>query len=471
MSGADPRGPDPVSTRQGTGELPGGPEGWGGPLAEWMAAQRWYPSGVAPLANELSVRWSERLWSDSSGQRALWQLLVAVGDQMYQVLLGQRPDGELAEFLHGHESAVVVSLGGYYYYEATLDAEMCLWLLKVVGEGRIPVARARRLVGEQTNTSVVYDDKVILKAYRRLAPGPNPDAEVVEALHRVGFEHVARPLARFVRHGYDCALVQEYLSGGTEGWAMALTSLRDLCSSDAGTDPAEAGGDFSAEAARLGRVTAELHLALRTAFPEAVGSAVEPWRQLRQGLGARLAEVDRREGTSLARAAQPLLARLDGLADPGPAQRVHGDLHLGQVMRTDGGWYVLDFEGEPARPLAERTRPAPVLKDVAGMLRSVHYAARYALMERAGDFETLEEPLLAWEERNRAAFLEGYLAQPGVAALLPGSAEAVELARLAYELDKALYEYDYECSYRPGWRSIPLAGLARMVGSATGGNT
>jgi maltokinase len=149
---------------------------------------------------------------------------------------------------------------------------------------------------------------------------------------------------------------------------------------------------------------------------------------------------------------------------PGPALRAHGDYHLGQVMRSDSGWYVLDFEGEPNRPLEERQRPVSVLKDVAGMLRSLQYASRFALRERAeSDPAVLEQLARAWEDRNGAAFLRGYYETKGIEDLLPPEIEDREAVRVAFELDKALYELGYEEAYRPDWVPIPLAALWRLL--------
>ena len=147
--------------------------------------------------------------------------------------------------------------------------------------------------------------------------------------------------------------------------------------------------------------------------------------------------------------------------------RVHGDYHLGQVMRTDSGWYVLDFEGEPDRPLEERQRPTSLLKDVAGMLRSLQYASHFALRERAeGDAAGLGPVAQAWEDRNSAAFVQGYYETKGIEDLLPSDPEDREAVRLAFVLDKALYELGYEEAYRPDWVPIPLAALRRLVSAS-----
>jgi len=167
-------------------------------------------------------------------------------------------------------------------------------------------------------------------------------------------------------------------------------------------------------------------------------------------------------GRDLLAAASPMLERLRSVIDPGPYMRVHGDYHLGQVMRTDTGWYVLDFEGEPSKVLTERTELLSPFKDVSSMLRSFHYATRHALGERpASDTERLDPLALAWDTHNRQAFLDGYRHTTGIDDLMPPPEEAAAVL-IGYELDKALYELDYERSHRPDWVSIPLDALDRL---------
>ena len=168
--------------------------------------------------------------------------------------------------------------------------------------------------------------------------------------------------------------MRQFLDGGTVGWQLALTSLRDVY--DSRVEPAEAGGNFAPEAGRLGRITAEMHLALARAFGTEEGDP-EAWATtMRENLArSRARALD-------AQVIDALYGELGNVTDPGRSMRIHGDYHLGQTMRTDDGWYMLDFEGEPAVPLAERRAPSSPLRDVAGMLRSFHYAAEVALVER-----------------------------------------------------------------------------------------
>jgi len=303
----------------------------------------------------------------------------------------------------------------------------------------------------------VFDDRLVLKLFRRLHAGANPDVQVTRALAEVGYPHVAPPLATLERDGCDVAVVQPFLSGATEGWSLALTSLRDFFNTDC-DDPRECGGDLGAESRRLGEVTASMHLALAAAFGDEPGDAAA-WAE------GMLRQLDRiGAGRPWQQAARAVFERVAGV-DGGRAVRVHGDYHLGQVVRADGGWYVLDFEGEPARPLEERTLPTSPLKDVAGMLRSFDYAVAVAAHEWPDDQrEGRQADGRRWLERNRFAFLEGYFGTEGIAALVPSSHADLNAALDAWELDKAVYEVGYEEAHRPEWVSIPEAAISRLVG-------
>ena len=432
-------------------------------LPDYLAGQRWFSGSEPPPPDSLEVTSTRRLWSDGA-EHEMWQVLVTVDDDCYQLVLGVRPAGEPADFLHGHEAAVLGVAGAVYVYDAVWDSELAKVLLEVVSDGREKAERARPLTAEQSNTSIVYDDRLILKIFRRLRPGRNPDVEVTTALAGAGFTHVAAPLLEWRDDRYDLAFGQQFLAGGTEGWALALTSLRDLYNNASCEVPAEAGGDFAAEAGRLGRVTADMHLALHRVFgPASPQRTREVWKGLVGGLPDRLERAGRRSDKDLLSPARPMLERLAAVDDPGPAFRVHGDYHLGQVMRTDLGWYVLDFEGEPAKGVDERLAPASAFKDVTGMLRSFHYASRHALVERAvAEWADMISTARAWESHNRQAFLDGYLGHPEVAELLPDPSSSPAVM-IAYELDKALYELEYELSFRPEWVPIPLDALERLV--------
>ncbi len=452
-------------------------------LPEYLGRQRWYSGSGAPAAAALRVLDSDELASTAGGAHRLLWAVVEVGAPAvtptpgepapggpapeepapgrYQLLIGARPNGEPAEFLKGHEPSVLGSAGDCYYYDATVDPELALAWLCVVTDAALSAERVRPVGVEQSNTSLVYDNRYIAKVFRRLQEGPNPDVVVTEALARVGFSHVAKPEAVWRKDGADLAFVQQFLAGGTEGWALALTSLRDLYSSRP-ANPSQAGGDFAHEAARLGHMTAQMHLAMAQAFGvDRAQFRLTRWPSV-------VAEVEQQLhsvlGAAFSGSADRLLDRLRAVADPGPAIRVHGDYHLGQVMRTDTGWYVLDFEGEPVRGMSERMALTSPFKDVTGMLRSFQYAAHFALLEQDPNEQAELQPLAeGWEQHNRSAFLDGYLGTPGGADLLPERPEVRRAVSLAFELQKALYELAYEQAFRPGWLAIPAAAIQRIL--------
>ncbi len=428
-------------------------------IGPYLARQRWYAGEGPPVTMRIVDAGLLAELSEGSG-RLLWAVVEAEGAD-YQLVMAERP--AVGDHLRGHEEAFIAGLGDHVYYDATVDSEMALELLRVASEGAERADRARPLGVEQSNTSLVYDDRLILKLFRRLSIGPNPDADVTAALAATGFSHVAPPVVRWQRDGRDLAFGQQYLAGGTDGWALALTSLRDYygaASSDAPVHPALSGGDFAAEIGRLGQMTGEMHLAMAEAFGVSEQGLGDQWRALVASIESRTRHLV----PELAPGAEPLLERLRAVPDLGPALRAHGDYHLGQVMRTDQGWYVLDFEGEPSRSLEERQRHTSALKDVAGMLRSLNYASQFAVGERAeSDPELLQPFAQAWEDRNRSAFVQGYKDCKGTEDLLPPAPDDRGAVRVAFEVDKALYELAYEQAFRPDWARIPRAALGRLL--------
>jgi trehalose synthase-fused probable maltokinase len=367
--------------------------------------------------------------------------------------------------------------------------------------------------GEQSNTSVVCDRRAILKVFRRLDTGPSPELELSDFLtRRAAFPGTPR-LAGAIAYEADgaapvtLAVLHEFVPNQGDAWSATLERLAEYYAAaiegrgDESPDPVLARALAAAdahEAARLGALTARLHRALASAAPgdplapEPIDAGdVETWQREMQG--------------QLRRAADALAAGLPGLPPPlrAAAQRVagdvtrlgdtlrgvdvlatggvmkirvHGDYHLGQLLRTVDGFTILDFEGEPARPLAERRLKQCVLKDVAGMLRSLAYAAQVGLGRRleGGSAdprlgERLRPWAQAWEDGARTAFLDAYLGEIGRGsgpALVPAEREAFDRALRAYELDKTLYELGYEVANRPAWVSVPLAGLERALAPA-----
>ncbi len=318
---------------------------------------------------------------------------------------------------------------------------------------------------EQSNTSIVYGQDSILKVFRRISAGDNPDIEVHDALTRAGSEHVA-PLLGWMRGRWwtpqgepragDLAMLQVFLRTATDGWDLALTSVRDLLV-EADLHPEDVGGDFAGESERLGEAVAAVHRDLARVFPTTVhqdghGTRLADEMELR--LSEAVAEVP-----ELAEFEDPLherFERLRDLAEPLAVQRVHGDLHLGQTLRTVKGWKIIDFEGEPAKSITERSGLSSPVRDVAGMLRSFDYAAGATLQGFGGDGQ-LAYWSQEWSARNRTAFLAGYAAVAGTEVQPQSDLLA------AFEAEKAVYEAVYESRNRPGWLGIPLRGIARIT--------
>ena len=444
-------------------------------LQEWLPKQRWYGGKGRAVAGVEALASTELVAAD---ERVVRHVLLRVTPEdgepdVYQVLVGEH-QGVLPESLR---HAVIGSAEGITFYDGVYDHDGVDALLQhlaagdAVGSLRFTCAEPidsglanRVMSAEQSNTSVVFGDAYILKLFRRVQAGANPDIEVTRALADAGSTHVARPLAWIEDEvdGQDTTLglLQVFAKGATEGWAMATASVRDLFA-EADLHADEVGGDFAAESERLGIATAEVHalmaqaLPTSSAGPEQIASAV---RQLHDRLNEALRVVPDLE--PYAEALRSTYDELGRRTEPVPVQRIHGDYHLGQVLRTQSGWLLLDFEGEPARPLAERTALMSPLRDVAGMLRSYDYAARHLLAER-GDAPQLAYRANEWAERNRQAFCDGYASAAG----RDPRDESVLLR--AFELDKAVYEVVYEARNRPAWLPIPLGSIERLAASAT----
>ncbi|MEN3272080.1 MAG: maltokinase [Actinomycetota bacterium] len=392
-------------------------------LADELPAQRWF--GASSVAGIDVVR---------ELPEKLVQVIVRGDDGgRYQTVLGVRDDGSIVD--------------------ATTDSNLSLALFHQTMPDE-DVAKVRPLGAEQSNTSLVFDERIVLKLFRRLTDGQNPDVEVTRALAEHGYTHVVAPMGEWRDDDGDYAVVTELLIGAADGWQVALTSLHDLY--DRRVPPDEAAGDFGFEAQRLGRTIAELHVAMAEAFG-IVEADVEGWIA---DMASQLARVDM--SARDARAARVVYESLRDV-DAGPSFRIHGDLHLGQTLLHDLGWYVLDFEGEPARPIDERRRPSTPMRDVAGMVRSLHYAAQVALRD-IGGVEDADLRALAdgWERHNAERFLAGYSGYGDVARILPLE-DARATVQRAFELDKAVYEVAYEQGHRPDWADIPLSAVRRLL--------
>ena len=374
---------------------------------------------------------------------------------------------------------------------------------------------------EQSNSAVIFGDRLILKVFRRLDPGINPDFEIGRFLsEKTSFDRVPRTAGALLydRPGSEplmLGILQGLVPNQGSGWDHALGELKgyyeqvdhqagptapgsfegrpllDL----AGLEVPEAArrtiGGYLEAGATLGRRTAELHLALASdpdapAFvPEPItahdledmagairGQVEKALKVLEARLGT-LPEATRDQASRVLERSGSLLEGLQalpGLTIDAAKTRVHGDYHLGQVLRTGDDFVLLDFEGEPAKPLAERVRKASPLKDVVGMLRSFDYAAFAALFAFAGDRPEVFDRLVPWAKAWRtwvsSAFLKEYLATAGDAPFIPRDRSHVGRLLDALTLDKALYELLYELNNRPDWVRIPLQGVAALLAPA-----
>lgn len=377
------------------------------------------------------------------------------------------------------EHALIGLLDGRFAYDAVHDRDAMASYLRAFGDVppvdevtaqepggplrfvRLPGheldldAPASIFSGEQSNSSVFFGEDAVLKIFRKVTAGENPDVTTHRALTEAGSTHVA---ALYGWIGYDDAqlgMLQQFLRTASDGWGQALASVRDLFA-EADLHAEEVGGDFASEAARLGEALAEVHEQLRASFDTTHLPAAEVAAAMAGRLDAAIEVVP--ELAEHADGARSVFSAMAGLGDL-PVQRVHGDLHLGQTLRTVAGWKFVDFEGEPAKPLADRLLPDSPWRDVAGMTRSFDYAphAVAASLPEDSPDEAHQRQVRAdeWARRNRRAFLASYCGGE------LGPQDRILLT--AYVVDKAVYECVYEARNRPTWLSIPLEGVARLT--------
>ncbi|MEO5852938.1 MAG: hypothetical protein ABIQ15_10545 [Nocardioides sp.] len=398
--------------------------------------------------------------------------------ELYQLPLALYPEPQ-DRLEHALITVVDVADHGLsYVYDAVHDRDaMALLLRAFAGEEspgdlafhRVPgheldlEAHSTLFSGEQSNSSVMFGEDSLLKIFRKVTPGPNPDVSIHEVLTRAGSDNVAA-LYGWLDASPDeggqplqLAMLQQFLRTASDGWDLALASVRNLFA-EADLHADEVGGDFAGEAARLGEALADVHRVLAEHFPTAERSGAE-MAALSAAMTARL-DAALTVVPQLAPYADILRSTFDDVGSMvgTPTQQVHGDLHLGQTLRTARGWKIVDFEGEPAKPLADRILPDSVWRDVAGMLRSFDYAPRVAAAtfgdadEAAGQraFRAAE-----WSERNCRAFLDAYAGR--------GLTDAEQALLDAYVADKAVYEVVYEARNRPKWVPIPLAAIENLA--------
>ncbi len=452
-------------------------------LPQWVAQQRWYAGkGRVPAMRRIGGLQLQ----DPAGQVDIdVHLLLDESAQTpttYQVPVTSRKAS-----LPGAEHALIAklehdALGTRYVYDAPHDPAYAAALLQLMVDGgsresdgtpgsvvvvghRVATADPGQLVashvlaGEQSNTSIILEladglgtasNPLICKLFRVLHHGENPDVVVQAALAETGSMRVPHPVGNVWGEWPDAdapeglasghlAFAQEFLPGVADAWRVALAAVIS-------------GTDFSGQAQSLGLATAEVHATLAQTM--SIRSATEDdvvtlMRSMTSRHAAAVSEVP-----ALAAYDSMVAASIDSVSSATwPAmQRIHGDYHLGQVLDVPHrGWVLVDFEGEPLRPLAQRSHPDLALRDVAGMLRSFDYVA--------GSWEQLHPGRSAspWAARARTAFLDGYAQGTGH----DPREDAVLLKAL--ELDKALYEVVYEARNRPTWISIPTTAIARLT--------
>ncbi len=406
------------------------------PLEEWVASQRWFASKAREIAGLNTLRHVE-LSSEPALSVQLVEVVFAAGThELYQLLPGD-PDG----------AEVLASLLGS---QAAIDG--------VTFHGSVtPTGEMRQMGAEQSNTSVVFGDEFVLKAFRRLEPGVNPELEMLRFLSERGYPNIAALAGWYEYQGElmhaTLGVLQEFVGEARDGWQLALDDPEGLLH----------------RLPELGTATGEMHSALASDGDDPAFAPEEPSAEALSLLTATIDEQIERVFRELS-ADDPVLAPIAGRGEEvrehlqlmshvgvgGRLIRHHGDYHLGQTLMSDARWIILDFEGEPARSLLERRRKRSPLRDVAGMLRSFAYAASASQL-----LHGVPSPE-GWEARARKAFLDAYFGavEP---TLLPAGRPATEKLLAIFELEKAVYELRYELNNRPDWVPIPVAGIARLL--------
>jgi maltokinase len=443
-------------------------------VAQWLARQRWYATKSRQIAT-LDFAQTVALEPGSPLVLVLAQTGFAIGTrELYQLPITFISPDELGE------REPIQRGDGWVAVDAVADPELGRELLRAIDDERTietdegyarfvrvgsggPLrhdAAVRPMGVEQSNSSIVFADETVLKVFRRVEPGINPELEMLRFLTEHGFESIA-PLQGYYEYESrslhaTLGVAQRFIAGAVGGWELALDRIS--------TDPTS----FLTSLGALGQVTAALHNVLASDNEDPAFAPEEPSQEALALLVATLDEnIDRvflrlpddERVAVLAGRGQDVREQISQRAQLGIGGRLirtHGDFHLGQTLHIPGGWLIIDFEGEPARPLFERRQKNSPLRDVAGMLRSFAYAASAAAIHRSlpvpGDFE----------RRARDAFLEHYLTEID-SALLPAGEAAIHNLLSIFELEKLIYELQYELDNRPDWLPIPVAGITRLL--------
>jgi len=451
-------------------------------LLEWVRSQRWFASksrhmGHLNVLDTLALRTEEPPLTAAF----LEARFPAGTHELYQLLVSTRPSSD------GWSDGVIETVYETTVYDALADPAEGAVLASLMEQGAVVdgqhgVARfhwtgaaggvgsspAVRAVGvEQSNSSIIFDDRLILKVFRRLEPGDNPELEMLRFLSARGFENIPALAGWYEFEGelLDATLgvLSEFVADGRDGWEYTLG------------DPEGVLGSLS----ELGVVTGQMHTALASDASNPDFAPEEPGMESLSLLTATIDEEIERLFVDLPEeneALRRILGRGEEVRDRlqmlshvgvgGRQIRVHGDYHLGQTLRTPDRWVLLDFEGEPARSLIDRRRKRSPLRDVAGMLRSFAYGAS-ALEQGGGGGSGAGAVPEGWESRARSAFLEGYLGAVDPS-LLPAGQSSIDKLLSIFELEKAVYELRYEMNNRPDWVGIPAAGIERLLEAPLG---
>jgi trehalose synthase-fused probable maltokinase len=446
-------------------------------LIEFVTRQRWYGAKSRTVSHSEVLDTVTIRQADPQLLLALVEMRFDTGvHEIYQLLLSGTPDGGPFDGLAedpGLAREIVSAMRTGQTLQGTHGVAEFRPAEDFSALGR-ELGAARLVSSEQSNTSVVFDDALILKVFRHLEPGINPELEMLRFLTDQGFRNIPALGGWYAYSGGPLAatlgLLQEYVAGAVDGWELALGEI------------ASAPESFLDRLGRLGEVTAHMHTALGSDPNDLAFAPEEPSVE---SLGLLTATVDEEIARVFLTLPEdddrlaPIVGRgeevreqlrlLTHAGSSGRVIRTHGDYHLGQTLwraaagaagaASRGDWIILDFEGEPARTLVERRRKRSPLRDVAGMLRSFAYAATAAELTRNADIPE------DWEERARERFLESYLETVDATLLPPGEA-AIERLLAVFELEKAVYELRYELDNRPDWVGIPVAGIERLMHQA-----
>jgi trehalose synthase-fused probable maltokinase len=461
-------------------------------LLDTLRGKRWFGEKGRELTGAEITDTIPVQWPDSDTRYLVARVRAATGkaDSFYQLFL---IDGEATYRDALEDDGFRRGLVHAFATGASFESGGARWIIESESDAPfvVPASAPIRLsTAEQSNSSVMIGSEAVLKLFRRLSPGVHPDLEVTRFL-TIERRFVHTPVLLGAIHFADAngvsvaGMLQEQVPGAVDGWHYALGRAREFFAAQStGQDV-----PFAEDAEQLGAVTRALHDALASgeqgsAFEmhPATEDDVRVWAQRAQAMIDRSlrslerALSDRRfsgdakaPATAAVERRQHYLDWIDRLAsgiaaDAGASIRVHGDYHLGQVLRSVANRFlVIDFEGEPSRPLEERRARTSPLRDVAGMLRSFSYAAAAAAAGAASVEEAARVRVTQWEQAVRAAFLRGYFGERGgTLEILPSSRTNAGRVMSFFEAEKLFYELQYELDHRPDWVWIPLRGITEL---------